>query len=456
MGGKGSSRHCLTMLFISGVLLAGGCQQRDMPLFDPEDGTSATPQPVLKVEPLSLRFDAGGGRSALFITAGEADEWSADADAEWVEVIENQGSGSTELSVAARANDSAEPRYACVTVTSPHASTISVTIEQAAAPAPSSETILLKEAVAHYRGDLLQTNGELDNVRLELRGTDPSSSDYPIVEIVLDLNIPATTFAATDLTGSYAANLTDIPCKGSFNSSEATCIIRQNADGDALEPLYTVGGDVAIVRSNDLYRIDLTLKTGDGTTCTARYEGPIILVDDTAAPHSTLTEDVRPNVLRATGMFYPCDDPQITARKLVLQFYGDLAVLPLENMMWTLLVEPEAAKNGAIEGRYSVIGKPSAALTAEDLQVGGILAGEISTDDTDTGIFSGSWYRLLTTRNGETELMAAAPLVKGEAVVSRDGKSYTIDYLFVDDNVHSPHTVSGQYKGSIDFQNLDE
>ena len=52
--------------------------------------------------------------------------------------------------------------------------------------------------------------------------------------------------------------------------------------------------------------------------------------------------------------------------------------------------------------------------------------------------------------------MAAAPLVKGEAVVSRDGKSYTIDYLFVDDNVHSPHTVSGQYKGSIDFQNLDE
>ena len=130
------------------------------------------------------------------------------------------------------------------------------------------------------------------------------------MSIVIDLNLPATTFADLELSGSYTANLSDTPSCGTFNSAEATRIIRHDTDGHALDPLYTVGGHVEIVRTNDLYRIDLTLKTGDGTQYTACYEGRISFIDGSSAPHSTLTEDIHPTAARATGVFSSCDDPE--------------------------------------------------------------------------------------------------------------------------------------------------
>lgn len=455
MTGRQSSRHCAAMLLIAGVLFCTACRHAEEPPAADFRKDPPAEKQVLKVEPSSLHFDAGGGTQRLFITA-ENCEWSAIPDAEWLTVTENQGTSSAEISVTAAPNPANESRNGSVTVTGPDAAVCRITAEQKGAETPATDPIDLEQATAFYLGDRFQTGGKLDNIRVEMSGADPSSADYSTMEIILDLNIPATTFADAELAGSYTANLSDTPSCGTFNSAEATRIIRHDTDGHALDPLYTVGGHVEILRTNDLYRIDLTLKTGDGTPFAARYEGPISFIDGTSAPHSTLTEDVQPAVLRATGLFSSYADMETEAKKLVLQFYSDLSVLPVENMMWTLNVEPQAAETGAIEGIYKVIEKPAPALAAEDLQAGTIVAGAVSEDEAGERIFSGSWYRRLTAKNGQAELTAFAPFASGEVTISRKEERYTIDYRFTDDNPLAPHTISGSYTGTIDFQNLGE
>lgn len=456
MAGKRSANHIVTMLLLAGALLFGACRDTaELPIDDPRKDPP-TEEAVLTAEPLTLNFDADGGTRQLAVTVKNT-EWSAASDSEWLTVNENRGVVSGNASVTAQPNPTTADRQATVTLRGSNVDPVSVTIRQSAAEIPpQTEPIVMEQAAARYLGDNPQTAGLLDNLLLELSETDPAAPHYPAMSIVIDLNLPATTFADLELSGSYTANLSDTPSCGTFNSAEATRIIRHDTDGHALDPLYTVGGHVEIVRTNDLYRIDLTLKTGDGTQYTACYEGRISFIDGSSAPHSTLTEDIHPTAARATGVFSSCDDPEAAVKKLVLQFYSDLTLSPVENMMWTLHVAPAVAATGAIEGDYTVIENSGTALLPQDLRPGTIAAGQYEQTEAGEPLFIGSWYRQLTVENGKTTLTAAAPFVKGVVNISRHEGTYTINYRFIDDNPLTPHTVSGDYTGTIDFQNLGE
>ena len=43
----------------------------------------------------------------------------------------------------------------------------------------------------------------------------------------------------------------------------------------------------------------------------------------------------------------------------------------------------------------------------------------------------------------------------GSLKIERKGDTYTITYSFVDDNVATPHTISGTYTGTVELTNVE-
>lgn len=427
--------------------------------FNDETDTPTTPQPSsLHVDPTSLYFGADGETLQMIITA-ENTEWRITSDAEWLTISEEEGSSTQTVDVTAQPNPGANQRKAILTITGSETDTTTVTAIQAAAQTVPASPITLQQASACYLGADAAATDPLDRICLELRGTTSGNTVQTDVTVIIELHVAAATFATFDLPGIYTANLSDTPSEETFDSHETSHIITtDNAQNDPTKR-YTTGGYVSIGRMNEDYQIDLSLNLGDGSTFDAVYEGKIDFIDasdSSSDVSSTLTTDAEPNPTCVTGIFSTHDDPSTPARKLTLQFYGDLTVSPVDYMTWALNVEPTASDNGSIEGLYTVIEKPSAAITAEDLLPGTIVPGEKSADQTDGNLFTGSWYRQLTIESGIPRLTVVAPFVKGRAVITRHEENYTIEFSFTDDNTHSPHTISGKYTGIIDFQNSGE
>ena len=192
----------------------------------------------------------------------------------------------------------------------------------------------------------------------------------------------------------------------------------------------------------------------DNTTFKARYSGTMLFYDDTIKHLSTLEQNVQPTLTQASGTFYKYEDTPVDVSALQLNFYGDLTQQKTDNMMLMLNVDPEAQKEGAIDGTYTVIEKEASKIGVSDLKKGTVVPGYLTKDDTGDLAFGGSWYRLLANIGGETQLGGMAPFTSGEVVITSNENSYTVVYRFVDDNEETPHAISGTYTGAINFTNI--
>ena len=414
-------------------------------------------QPSLSVAPEALSFKAEGETLELTVTARDVN-WTATCDAAWLTITGGSGDGDATVVVKADPNTAPTPLSTTIVFAGEGVETVSVAVTQAARFDPG-EAVALTLAEAYWAGDYWGTAGTLNDLYIILTDMPLQNGalTYPGRIIQLDLNIPATTFdkVETVVAGSYSPSYTLTPIERyTFNSDEVSYIWEYDASGAKTATHYTTGGSVTIARSAAGYTIDLDLTVDDNTTYKARYEGQMVFYDDTIKHLSTLDRSVQPSLTQASGTFHQYADAAIAARALELSFYGDLAQATIDNMILTLNVDPEAQKEGAIEGTYTVIEKEIDKIGTSDMVKGTVVPGHLTKDENGDPVFGGSWYRLLANSDGEAQLGGMAPFTSGRVVIARDGESYTVDYQFVDDNETTPHTITGTYTGPITFTNL--
>lgn len=414
-------------------------------------------QPSLSVAPETLSFKAEGETLELTVTAKDVN-WTATCDAKWLTITGGSGDGNATVAVKAEPNTAPTPLSTTIVFAGEGVEPVSIAVTQAAKFDPG-EAAVLTLAEAYWAGDYWGTAGTLNDLYIVLTDMPMQNGalTYPGKIIQLDLNIPATTFdkVETVVAGSYTPSYTLTPLQRyTFNSDEVSYIWDYDASGAKTATHYTTGGSVTIARSAAGYTIDLDLKMDDNTTYKAHYEGRMVFYDDTVKHLSTLKESVQPALTQASGTFYQYPDATVPVRALSLTFYGDLTQAQFDNMILMLNVDPEAQKEGAIEGTYTVIEKEIDKIGTTDMVKGTVVPGYLSKDDNDDLLFGGSWYRLLANVNGEAQLGGMAPFKSGRVVIARDGENYTVDYQFVDDNETTPHAITGTYTGPIAFTNL--
>lgn len=414
-------------------------------------------QPSLSVAPEALSFKAEGETLELTVTARDVN-WTATCDAAWLTITGGSGDGDATVVVKADPNTAPTPLSTTIVFAGEGVETVSVAVTQAAKFDPG-EAVALTLAEAYWAGDYWGTAGTLNDLYIILTDMPLQNGalTYPGRIIQLDLNIPATTFdkVETVVAGSYSPSYTLTPIERyTFNSDEVSYIWEYDASGAKTATHYTTGGSVTIARSAAGYTIDLDLTVDDNTTYKARYEGQMVFYDDTIKHLSTLDRSVQPSLTQASGTFHQYADAAIAARALELSFYGDLAQATIDNMILTLNVDPEAQKEGAIEGTYTVIEKEIDKIGTSDMVKGTVVPGHLTKDENGDLVFGGSWYRLLANSDGEAQLGGMAPFTSGRVVIARDGESYTVDYQFFDDNETTPHAITGTYTGPITFTNL--
>ena len=416
-----------------------------------------TPQPSLKVEPASLTFKAEGETLELTVTAKDV-SWTATSDAGWLTITGGSGDGNATVEVKADPNPSTDPLNTTIVVSGEDIDPVTVAVTQAAKVDPG-EVVTLKHAEAYWAGDYWGTAGTLNDLFIVL--TDMAMQNgaltYPGKIIQIDLNIPATTFnkVETVVAGTYSPSYSLTPTQRyTFNSDEVSYIWDYSAPEVVTKRSYSTGGSVTIARSGNDYTIDLNLTMDDNTTFKARYSGTMLFYDDTIKHLSTLEQNVQPTLTQASGTFYKYEDTPVDVSALQLNFYGDLTQQKTDNMMLMLNVDPEAQKEGAIEGTYTVIEKEASKIGVSDLKQGTAVPGYLTQDDKGELAFGGSWYRLLANIGGETQLGGMAPFTSGQVVITSNEKVYTVVYQFVDDNEETPHAITGTYTGAINFTNL--
>ncbi len=414
-------------------------------------------QPSLKVEPASLAFKADGETLELTVTAKDV-SWTATSDASWLTITGGSGDGNATVEVKADPNPSTDPLNTTIIVSGEGVDPVTVAVTQAAKVDPG-EVVTLKHAEAYWAGDYWGTAGTLNDLFIVL--TDMAMQNgaltYPGKIIQIDLNIPATTFdkVETVVAGTYSPSYALTPTQRyTFNSDEVSYIWDYSAPEVITKRSYSTGGSVTIARSGNDYTIDLNLTMDDNTTFKARYSGTMLFYDDTIKHLSTLEQNVQPTLTQASGTFYKYEDTPVDVSALQLNFYGDLTQQKTDNMMLMLNVDPEAQKEGAIDGTYTVIEKEASKIGVSDLKKGTVVPGYLTKDDTGDLAFGGSWYRLLANIGGETQLGGMAPFTSGEVVITSNENSYTVVYRFVDDNEETPHAISGTYTGAINFTNI--
>jgi len=423
-----------------------------------QEAAQPAPQPSLEVSPASLSFEAEGGTLELTVEAKDV-AWKAASETAWLTLTGGSGSGNAAVQVKADPNTSATPLTATIVFTGEGVDPVSIAVTQKAKVDPV-QPVELKYAEAYWAGDYWDTAGSLNDLYIIL--TDMTFQNgamtYPGKIIQIDLNIPATTFdkVETVVANTYTPSYSLTPLKSyTFNSDEVSYIWEYDASGAKIATHYTTGGSVKIARSGSSYTIDLDLTMDDNTTFVAQYSGTMVFYDDTIKHLSTLDRSVQPSLTQANGTFYSYTDASIASRALKLDFYGDLTQSKVDNMMLMLNVAPQAQKEGAIEGVYTVIEKEIDKIATSDLVAGTAVPGYLTKDDQGELAFGGSWYRLLANVGGQSQLGGMAPLTSGRVVIERQGEIYTVTYQFVDDNAESPHAVTGTYTGPIAFTNLE-
>lgn len=452
-----SSKFYFPRVLLALTLLMGACS--DGSDVDTPDPTPEPPAPVpsLSVAPEALAFKAEGETLELSVTAKDVD-WKATTDAAWLTITGGSGSGNATVTVKAEPNTAPTPLSATIVFAGEGVDPVNVAVTQAATFDPG-QAAALTHAEAYWAGDYWDTAGTLNDLYIILTDMPMQNGalTYPGKIIQLDLNIPATTFdkVETVVAGSYAPSYTLTPLQRyTFNSDEVSYIWDYDASGSKIATHYTTGGSVTIARTADGYTIDLDLTMDDNTTYKARFAGRMVFYDDTVKHLSTLDRSIQPTLTQAGGTFYQYSDATIAARALELTFYGDPTQSKYDNMILMLNVDPQAQKEGAIEGTYNVIEKSIDKIGTSDLAKGTVVPGYLTKDDHDELLFGGSWYRLLANINGEAQLGGMAPFKSGRVVIARNGESYTVDYQFVDDNEETPHAIAGTYTGPIAFTNL--
>lgn len=270
------------------------------------------------------------------------------------------------------------------------------------------------------------------------------------------MNIPASSFSEFDIVGTYTAGSSEMPMQYTFNvdeimPGEGTVSYLEAYDASGTTSRADVkGGAMQISKNGNKYHIECEFILGGDARYKGVYDGEIQFYNDTTSGNSTLKENISPVFLKASAAFYDYGQPSISSHLCVLSLVGDTSASTYDNMSLQLHVAPAVVESHAIEGTYTVIEKSIDEIYTSELVPGTILPGYLSK--TDNGVsFGGSWYLLAAVVNGQEQLGGMAPLVKGQCVISRDGETYTVQYSFTDDNVATPHTISGTYTGAIDF-----
>lgn len=409
----------------------------------------------LKANVTEISFAAGGGAENIMIV-GDDVPWHASVDADWITIAPESGVGNTIVAVKAAENETVSERSAVITIAGDDFEPFTVAVAQSKSDVVPDGTMILQYAEAYYAGDYWGTDGKLDNVYLNLTDMAVTGSGiaYPGSIIVIDLNIPATTFSKVNLTGDYSPSKSLSPTTAyTFNADEVSRVIEYNADGSQSKWRYATGGSLSITQTGTTCNIDLTLTFADADDLHAVYSGQMSVYDDSQTYFSTLTGDVAPVLTSAQGTFYKYQDGPADIYALSLSLFGDTSSSPVDNVMFMLNVDAATQRDGAIEGVYT--------LSDGDSSVGGsairkntVVAGTLQQNSAGEVEFVGSWYRQFVYDGTQYQYGAFAPFTLGQLVITRDGSTYTLKYGFNDDNLLSPNSIGGTYTGAITFTNL--
>lgn len=447
---RGSS---YVFLFVAAAALFGGSCKDDPGSAEPA-GTK-----TLRAEPGTLLLDADGSAEQLTVTARNV-TWTAVPGDTWVHLSIDTGDQSAVITVSADPNPTDGIRTSNVVITADDDTVAPVTIEveQQDSGQSGDDPIGLKLAEGYWVGDYWQTGGQLDDVYLimtdmEIRDGNPVGPGHMIS---LDLNIPAATFETFDIVGTYGPSMSLVPTRQyTFNSDEVSYVQTYDASGTRVAWRYSTGGSVEIAREGDVYSIALSFTLDDQSAFEATYKGMIEFFDETKKCISTLEDDCTPTLTTAQGTFREYAGTEAPSKLLVLNLFGDQTRSSFDNVTMFLNVEPDTQKTGAIENVYRII-EDLPGSTAADLTPGTAIPGYLTRDESDQMLFAGSWYRMFARLGDQLQLSGMAPLVGGRITVTREDKVYTVAYSFTDDNEQTPHTVSGTYRGQIEFTNLSD
>lgn len=449
-----AGRSSYVFLFVAAAMLfSGGCGD------DSTHDSGPTVTKTLRAEPGKLQLDADGSAVQLTVTAQNV-TWTAIPGDTWVHLSGVSADQSAVIEVSADPNTTDGMLTSNVVITADDETVAPVTIEVVQQPARQvgDDPIKLKLAEGYWVGDYWQTNGRLDDVYLIM--TDMEISDGnpvgPGHMISLDMNIHAATFDTFDIVGTYGPSKSLVPERPyTFNSDEVSYVQTYDASGTRVAWRYATGGSVEIAREGEVYSIALTFTLDDQSTFEATYEGTIEFFDETRKCLSTLEADCTPSLTTAQGTFREYTGTEAPSKLLVLDLSGDRSQPSVDNVTLFLNVALETQKTGAIENVYQIIEDLSGS-TMADLTPGTAIPGYLTQDESDQIVFAGSWYRRFARLDDQLQLGGMAPLVGGRITVTREDKVYTIAYSLTDDNYQTPHTVSGTYRGEIQFTNLSD
>jgi len=442
----------ISKVLFAAMLLAGcdGGSGSD----DPNNGGDKA---TLKVNPVSLSFSASGETKQVSVTA-ENVVWKAETDAEWLTIVDGEGSGNGVFEIKAASNELSIPLNAAVIVSGEGVDAVSIEVTQEAASSSGVETKAIKYVECSYAGDYWGTGGQLDNVYIVMTDMEISNNSLvpPGSVLMIDMNIPASSYADFDIVGTYTAGSSELPTKYTFNADEilpgeGTISYLESYDASGVSSRIDIkGGAMKITKNGSIYHLACEFLLGGDAHYKGVFDGEISFYNDTTNGNSTLKENASPVFESASAAFYDYGQSSITSYLCVLSLTGDKTASTYDNMSLQLHVDPAVVESHAIEGTYTVIEKDISEIYTNELVPGTILPGYLSKSDSGVS-FGGSWYLISAVVDGQAQLGGMAPLMKGQCVISRDGETYTVAYTFVDDNTVSPHTISGTYTGAVDF-----
>lgn len=448
-----TTRKILAFLVAAATILTAACDKTEKKTEEKKS---------LSVLLESISFDSAGGVQELGINASSGCMWTVSADADWIKLSPILGKGEGVVNVTADANVGYEMRTGTIIVASEGLPDVKVSVVQEPAKEPEEDAVILKTVNCYYAGDFWGTDGKLDDVYLEM--TDMVISENgnvkgPGIVLSLDLNIAAATYDTFSIEGTFTPNSVLPPAqKGTFNvdaegDTSPTYILECDENGGNTRK-DIVGGEVTIRKSGESYSMEMMFTFPDETSLKVAYNGIVNFYDDTNDGNSTLKENITPSFTAVTGEFASWGQDGVTSDVLVLNFSGDEAQNPRDYMTMFLNVPKTAWKSGNIDGEYNIIEKDINEILVSDLVPGTAIPGYLSKDNDNNLVLGGGWYYSRASIDGQSQLANMAPFTSGTLKIEHEGDTYTITYSFTDDNLATPHTISGKYTGTVILTNV--
>ena len=449
-----TARRILAFLVAAATVLTAACNKTEKKTEEKKS---------LSVLSESISFDNVGGTKELEVNASSGCHWSVSSDAGWIKLSPTVGKGNGSVTVTADANVQYEMRTGTIIVASEGLPDVNVSVTQAPAEDPEDDAVIFKTVNCYYAGDFWGTEGKLDDVYLEMTDmhiSEDGNVKGPGIVLSLDLNVAAATFDTFTIEGAFTPNSALPPTqKGTFNvdakgDTSPTYILECDENGGNTRK-DIVGGNVTIRKSGDTYSMEMEFTFPDETSLKIVFNGTVNFYDDTNNGNSTLKENITPSFTDVTGEFASWGQDGVTSDVLVLNFSGDEAQNPRDYMTMFLNVPKTAWKSGDIDGEYTIIEKDINEILVSDLVPGTAIPGYLSKDKDNNPVLGGGWYYSRASIEGQSQLANMAPFTSGSLKIERKGDTYTITYSFVDDNVATPHTISGTYTGTVKLTNVE-